>query len=63
MYSFMWLCVITSTKFLLLQQLIMQYDVCKVLCAYQTNINISTKEWDTEKLWKMFLYHLKSSFK
>ena len=38
------LCLITSTIFLLLQQLIMQYDVCKVLCAYQTNLNISTKK-------------------
>ena len=24
--------------------IIMQYDVCKVLCAYQTNLNISTKK-------------------
>ena len=30
--------------FLRLQQLIIQYDVCNVLCAYQTNLNISTKK-------------------
>ena len=36
--------IVESTIFLLLQQLIMQYDICKVLCAYQTNINISTKK-------------------
>ena len=36
--------LITSTIFLLSQQLIMQYDVYKVLCAYQTNLNISTKK-------------------
>ena len=29
---------------ILLQQLIMQYDVCKVLCVYQTNLNIPTKK-------------------
>ena len=32
------------TIFLLLQQLIMQDDACKVLCAYQTKLNISTKK-------------------
>ena len=30
------LCLIISTILLLLQQIIMQYDVCKVLCAYKT---------------------------
>ena len=25
-------------------EVIMQYDVCKVLCAYQTNLDISTKK-------------------
>ena len=36
-------CLITSTIFLLLQQLITQCDVCIVLFTYQINRNISIK--------------------
>ena len=33
MHGFVWLCLITSTIFLILQQIIMQYDVCKVFAC------------------------------
>ena len=52
-----------STIFLLLQQFIIQSDVCSVLFTYQTNRNISRTKSDMEKLYMEFLYHFKSSFK
>ena len=33
MHGFVWFCLITSTIFLILQQIIMQYDVCKVFAC------------------------------